>query len=115
MNGRDEMLVWRMRRAELVRDARDRRLARALRAKDRARRVERRLGDRAPAGGSERLAKDRPHGGDGHPSEDRRTPGSGGGYGPWNLWGRTLVPFFGVGSRPQARERQGSREDLRRR
>lgn len=41
-----ETSVWPTRHEELVREAANRRLARALRAEYRARRVERRLGDR---------------------------------------------------------------------
>jgi len=50
MNERFETRVWHTRHEELVRDAARRRLAGAMRAEDRARRIERRVGDRRAAG-----------------------------------------------------------------
>ena len=53
MNERFETRVWHTRHEELVRDAATRRLARVMRAEDRARRIERRVGDQRAAGGGE--------------------------------------------------------------
>jgi hypothetical protein len=97
VNGTDDRQAWRVRHEELVRDARHRRLARALRVEDRARRAERRLRDLAPGGGSGVLAEDGLRRGGGRPRADN--PEESRQYGPWDLWGRTLVPFFDARSR----------------
>lgn len=88
MDGRFETQVWRTRHDELVRDTASRRLARTMRAEDRARRIERRVGDRKAASGDGV--------GEGTSGLGRGDPADGGWHGLLALWGTTPVPFFKV-------------------
>ncbi len=102
MNERFETRVWHRRHEELVRDAARRQLARAMRAEDRARRIERRVGDRRAAGGDEGVV------GEGTIGTARGGSAGGG----WRvlpaLWGLTPVPFFKVGAGGAGREGKAS-------
>ncbi len=101
MNERFETRVWHTRHEELVRDAARRQLARAMRAEDRARCIERRVGDRRAAGGGEGI-------GEGTIRTVRGGPAGGGWRGLPALWGLTPVPFFKVGAGGAGREGKAS-------
>lgn len=100
MNGRFETRVWHARHEELVRDVASRRLARAMRAEDRARRIERRVGDRKAGSGE--------GAGDGTTGTVRGGPAGGGWRGLLALWGLTPVPFFKVRVGGREREEKAS-------